>query len=121
MRQEPTGEWVYVKDEVHAVLRALESLWVVAGGKRPEVAAWMLNGRCPTGLDAIALKWAEGNGIHVRVYPADWSAGRSAGPLRNQKMIDDAEVLLAFPGGKGTADTIRRAETKGIGVIHAIL
>lgn len=36
----------------------------------------------------------------------------SAGPIRNQRMIDEGqiELLIAFPGGNGTMDMIRRAK-----------
>jgi hypothetical protein len=41
----------------------------------------------------------------------DWEKyGRPAGPIRNQKMIDDHKpnLVVAFPGGRGTADMFSR-------------
>jgi predicted Rossmann-fold nucleotide-binding protein len=40
--------------------------------------------------------------------------------MRNQQMIDDGkpDVVIAFPGGSGTADMIRRAEAAGVKVIR---
>ena len=54
-------------------------------------------------------------------YRADWDThGKAAGPLRNQAMIDDADMLVAFPGhgaSRGTRDCILRAKFKGLPVI----
>ena len=57
-------------------------------------------------------------GFPVEVYPADWySHGKAAGPIRNQKMLDTGiDLVLAFPGGRGTADMIRRARKAGVKV-----
>jgi hypothetical protein len=50
---------------------------------------------------------------------ANWSRfGKMAGPERNQRIISASECLVAFPGGRGTADCVRRAEAKGIAVIY---
>lgn len=54
------------------------------------------------------------------VFPADWKAhGRAAGPIRNQRMLDEGgpELVVAFPGGKGTADMVRRARKAGVLVV----
>ena len=66
-----------------------------------------------SGADLIASVWA--NRYHVpcvTVY-TDWGRfGKSAGPIRNQQMIDmKPDVVLAFPSGtsRGTYDTINRA------------
>src|SRR5690606_30354012 len=57
-------------------------------------------------------------GWHVVAYPADWRRhGRAAGPIRNQEMADaGADLCIAFPGGRGTADMVRRARAAGIPV-----
>lgn len=50
---------------------------------------------------------------------ADWKThGRAAGPIRNQRMIDEWKptLVIAFAGGRGTADMIRRAKAAGIEV-----
>jgi len=72
-----------------------------------------------TGADARAAEWARTMKVDTLTYPADWANnGRSAGPLRNQRMIDEGkpDLVVAFPGGKGTADMVRRAEKAGIPV-----
>lgn len=74
-----------------------------------------------SGADAMATRWADEHGYECVVYAADWKGeGRSAGPRRNQRMLDSEHVWLvvAFPGGRGTADMVRRAEAKGIDVWH---
>lgn len=68
------------------------------------------------GVDVLCGEWAEHNGIPVQVYPIteeDWYLhGRSAGPKRNQKMLDDGDpdILIAFLGGNGTKDMVARAK-----------
>jgi hypothetical protein len=49
---------------------------------------------------------------------ADWSIGRKAGPIRNQRMLDEhaPDLVVAFPGGRGTADMVRRARKSGVEV-----
>jgi len=74
------------------------------------------------GVDRLAWKWALDREIPVRVVLADWALhGRRAGPIRNQKMLDEEkpEIVVAFPGGTGTADMVRRAKKAGLWVIHA--
>lgn len=71
------------------------------------------------GADRLAGEWAAERGVPVVEYPADWAAhGRAAGPKRNQRMIDEGkpDFVVAFPGGAGTADMVRRAKAAGIPV-----
>jgi hypothetical protein len=71
------------------------------------------------GADHLARRWAESNGVELLTFQADWAAhGRAAGPLRNQRMLDEGrpDGVVAFPGGRGTADMVRRAEAAGIRV-----
>lgn len=75
-----------------------------------------------TGADAWASAWAEFNGVMAVMFPADWQThGRSAGPIRNQQMLDhgNPDALVAFPGGDGTADMVRRA-TGRIPIWHPV-
>ncbi len=79
----------------------------------------LAHGAAP-GADSMAAQWARDNGVPVVAYPAKWKTeGRAAGPLRNQRMIDDfrPDVVLAFSGGRGTADMIRRADVEGVRVV----
>ncbi|SIT15856.1 DUF2493 domain-containing protein [Paracoccus saliphilus] len=73
------------------------------------------------GADTIAADWAHCFGFGLLEFPADWKAhGRAAGPIRNQRMIDEGkpDAVIAFPGGLGTADTVRRAKKAGLPVYH---
>jgi hypothetical protein len=70
------------------------------------------------GADTIGREWAiQYRSIVVRTFPADWAThGRAAGPIRNQQMLDEGrpDLVVAFPGGKGTADMVRRAKEAGV-------
>ena len=77
----------------------------------------LINGGAP-GADALSSEWARGMEIQTMMFMADWIRyGKKAGPIRNQQMIDEKpDLVLAFPGGVGTADCVRRAEKAGIPV-----
>lgn len=71
------------------------------------------------GADTLADQWAKRYGIPVVRMDALWDFhGKQAGSLRNQAMLDmlHPDGVLAFPGGNGTADMIRRAEKAGLPV-----
>jgi hypothetical protein len=70
------------------------------------------------GADRIAARIAAALGWEVEAYPADWNRyGPAAGPLRNQQMLDTGiDLVIAFPGGKGTADMVGRARRAGVRV-----
>jgi hypothetical protein len=72
-----------------------------------------------TGADELARMWCVTRRCRYDNYPADWKAhGKAAGPIRNQQMIDEGQptMVFAFPGGRGTADMVRRAREAGIPV-----
>lgn len=66
------------------------------------------------GADSLAGDWARRTrGVYEVPIKALWDdLGRSAGPFRNGAMIDICKIdlVMAFPGGSGTADMIARAE-----------
>ncbi len=70
------------------------------------------------GADALGRKWAEARGIPVLTFKADWSLGLSAGPKRNQQMLDEGKPdgVIAFPGGAGTRDMVSRAKKRAVTV-----
>ena len=73
------------------------------------------------GADSMAEWWARGEGVPCDVYQADWAGlGRKAGPIRNQRMLDEGkpDLVVAFPGGRGTADMVRRGREAGVEVIE---
>lgn len=74
-----------------------------------------------TGADRMASHWAVDKGIpHLRFLPNWKKHGKAAGPIRNARMIAEGkpELVIAFPGGRGTADMIAKAKTAGIEVIE---
>lgn len=65
------------------------------------------------GADTLAELWARERGIPIAVYRADWKKhGKAAGPIRNMEMLkcEAPDLVLAFPGGKGTANMILLAQ-----------
>ena len=79
----------------------------------------VIQGGAP-GADEIAATWAKQTGIACHEEPANWKEyGRSAGPIRNALMADmGADLLVAFPGGAGTANMIKVAKSAGIPVLE---
>lgn len=83
----------------------------------------VIEGEAP-GADRLAREWAEARGIPVDRYHAHWeSFGRAAGPIRNQKMLDEGKPTYAFAfydrprhQSKGTADMVRKLKRAGITV-----
>lgn len=66
-----------------------------------------------------ACCWGWG-GLMCKEFPADWNRhGKAAGAIRNQQMLDEGkpDLVVAFPGGTGTADMIKRAEKAGVEVV----
>lgn len=71
------------------------------------------------GADTLGKLWAQARGIATDPYPADWNKdGRAAGPIRNRRMLHAShpEYVVAFPGGKGTADMVSIATAAGLPV-----
>lgn len=63
-----------------------------------------------TGADHEGMIWAQmmasARQCTHAPFVAEWEKyGKAAGPMRNQRMIDQGkpDVVLAFPGGRGTA------------------
>lgn len=99
---------------VEAVMRVYDPVEVWHGGA--------------SGADQLAAQWAETWLERIEEFKADWKAhGRAAGPMRNQRMIDAAVqlrdkfgvrfIVAAFPGGRGTADCVKRARAAGLNVL----
>ena len=73
------------------------------------------------GADSLADQWAVVNWLQIKEFKADWNRyGRVAGPIRNQQMIDEGkpDLVVAFPGGEGTANMVKLAKKHGIEVIE---
>jgi len=100
------------RDFIHNTLVALDA-------ERGPIAC-VIHGAA-TGADDEAMIWAQMMGrVKHAPFAAEWERyGKAAGPIRNQRMLDQGkpDLILAFPGGKGTADMIRRAKAAGIEII----
>lgn len=74
-----------------------------------------------TGADSLGALWATEKGIRVLAVPANWKEyGKSAGPIRNREMLKlEPDLVVAFPGGKGTKDMMQVARKAGIKTIAA--
>ena len=77
----------------------------------------LISGGC-SGADTFAKDWADQTNIPSQIYKADWAVGPKAGPERNQRMLDEGkpEVVVAFSGGRGTDDMMRRAKAANVRV-----
>lgn len=79
----------------------------------------VVHGAAP-GLDRMAGRLARNLGCEVISVPAEWDRyGKGAGPIRNQKMLDEyqPEVVWAFRAtgkSRGTHDMIGRAKAAGV-------
>ena len=92
--------------DLNMVKRFVESLpqgtTVISGGAR--------------GVDTAAEHTARSMGFPVRIHSAHWEEfGKRAGFLRNQDIVAEADLIVAFWDGtsKGTAHTIKLAESSG--------
>jgi hypothetical protein len=100
------------------------TLWVTLNGCVHDRGVIRVIAGGAKGADTLAEEWAKIQEIECVVYHADWAKhGRAAGPIRNQQMLDDSKpnLVVAFPGGRGTADMVRRARAAGIEVILTLM
>lgn len=94
------------------VERVLDDLYVKNG------ITEVIEGRAK-GADSLAEDWAMGRNVALRHFPADWDRyGRGAGPRRNRQMLVEGEpdLVVAFLGGRGTANMVSQAEKAGVPV-----
>ncbi len=106
---------------VFSVLSGLKPrpLLLIQGGNK----GTRRDGKFYPGADLIARIWAELSDVPNVEYAVDhvvdgpWPA---AGPRRNQRMLEKSKPTLgmAFPGGRGTADMVRRMKAAGLHVIE---
>ena len=78
------------------------------------------------GADALAAYWAYQFKIDTECYGAKWGAqGNSAGPIRNQRMLDEGkpDLVVAFydkarTRSRGTAHMVSIARQAGVNVVE---
>lgn len=69
-----------------------------------------------TGADALSSRWAYERRVDTECVGALWGKyGSKAGPIRNEWMLSrPTDLVVAFPGGRGTQHTIDRARRIGV-------
>lgn len=75
------------------------------------------------GADRIAQNFAKQNKIKLETFQANWNLfGNRAGTIRNAQMLREGkpDLVIAFAGGRGTADMCRKARSAGIEVITPV-
>lgn len=76
------------------------------------------------GADSLALSIAKELGLDFETYEAEWTRyGRPAGPIRNQRMLDEGkpDLVLAFFDGyrsRGTNDMVTKAKAADVLVVE---
>lgn len=73
------------------------------------------------GADFWGHQWALAHNLPTERFHAEWKTqGRAAGPIRNQRMLNEGrpDMVIAFPGGNGTRNMIALAEKAGVGVVR---
>ena len=68
------------------------------------------------GVDTLAERYAIQNKHEFIIYDAYWDIhGHAAGPIRNQKIVEDCDEVIAFWDGqsKGTRSTLKLAKEAG--------
>jgi len=62
-----------------------------------------------TGTDTLAERYSNEHNIPITIIKPDWNRyGKSAGPIRNRKIVEQSDVIIAFWDYKsrGTKSTI---------------
>lgn len=82
----------------------------------------LIHGDCPVGgADSLADSWAETNYVNCLKVPAkpNKNPWPGAGPIRNKEMLCfKPDLVVAFPGGRGTANMVALAREAGINVLE---
>lgn len=76
-----------------------------------------------TGVDTFARQWFEAQGMPCAGMRANWNFyGDAAGRLRNSWMEEwlTPDLVITFPGGRGTANMAKIAKEKKID-LHVII
>lgn len=110
------GRDYYDRGRVYQVLGSLRqqhgNLVVIQGGAR---------GADEMARDWWQSHWGQGREGQLINYPANWDRdGKAAGPIRNQAMLENEhpDLVVAFPGGRGTLDMVKRSRAAGIPVLE---
>jgi hypothetical protein len=102
-----------VHGDAHGADEACAEWWKMMGGKtEAHPADW----RGPCGPECRPGH-RRPNPPGAQIMPADWCP--AAGVRRNQEMLESGiDFLVAFPGGRGTADMVARCRKAGLHIHH---
>jgi hypothetical protein len=98
-------------------------LWKVLDNLRTKLPITRLIEGGARGADSLAHAWRLDRGVPGKTYKARWETeGVSAGPRRNRRMLEqeNPDMVIAFPGGNGTADMKIQARRRGVKVLEVI-
>lgn len=98
---------------------AREAIAEATGQQSTRIEALIHGGA--SGADMGAAQWGDDERLRVLCYPADWERdGKAAGPIRNRRMLTEGrpDVVIAFPGGRGTENMVSLAKSAGVRVIE---
>lgn len=96
----------------------------------------LIHGAAP-GADTLAAEWAKMVGVETLAFPAQWTDLTTqpcvtrrradgtpynvlAGSIRNTRMLREGKptLVIAFPGGNGTADMVRKSHMAKVPVLE---
>ncbi len=116
--------WFKRKTEYQLIHQTLSNLFPVVQEDEstwlPPAGVCIISGKA-RGADTAAADWAVVNWTQLEEYPADWNKyGKRAGYIRNVQMLEEGkpDLVVAFPGVKGTAMMIDLAKKAGVEVIE---
>ncbi len=92
-----------LKNKLDKLLVNQKEIQIVSGGCR--------------GADKLGERYAKEKGYSLKIFKANWDKyGKKAGPLRNRKMAEYANGLVAFykEGSKGTKNMIEEARKRNL-------
>ena len=72
-----------------------------------------------SGVDTLAVQYAQENNLPLQQFWAEWNFyGKSAGPIRNRKMAEYGDALIAIWDGesRGTKNMIEEATKRNLQV-----
>lgn len=106
--------------EKNQVFSILEKIFLNLKLEEPPI---IFDGDC-SGVDACGKEYGNKMGWKVRTFKADWlNLGKAAGPLRNQQMVSEADMIIVIraKNSKGSKDVLARAKNKGIKFIDVVI
>jgi hypothetical protein len=93
-------------ESLKTVIQGIESLnkidLIISGGAK--------------GADTLAERYAKENSIPIQIFYPEWDKyGKPAGVIRNTRIVNESDMILAIWDGKsiGTKDTIIKARKQG--------